>query len=178
MTDNSSGSLTIIIGPMFSGKTTELLRLINRAKRASKKCMVIKYIKDVRYGDEVVTHDLVEHQAGYKCNDLKTLNDKIADYDVIAIDEGSFIKNIELANSWADKGKKVYISALDADYKRNPFEEITRLTAKAEVVIKLTAICKCGNEASFTKRKTLEEEIEVIGGSDIYAAVCRKCYLT
>jgi len=173
---NNKGYITLIIGPMFSGKTTELIRLIKRATIAGKKCVVVKYDKDIRYGDELHTHDLVEYIASYKCNDLNQLQEIYKEYDVIAIDEGSFIKNINMVDEWANNGKIIYISALDADFNRNPFANITNLIAKTEVIIKLSAICKCGENASFTYRKNDNVNLEVIGGSEIYNALCRTCY--
>jgi thymidine kinase len=183
MNDNiKKGSITMIIGPMFSGKTSELIRLIKRAEIAKKRCLVLKYSKDLRYSNKVITHDLIDKDCILTSdlidiyNDFKSGELIFNDYDVIAIDEGSFIKNIELVNKWADYGKIIYIAALDSDYKRNPFQSIVNLVSTAENVIKLTAICTCGDEASFSKRIITDDNIELIGGKESYNSVCRGCY--
>jgi thymidine kinase len=173
---SNTGSITMIVGPMFSGKTTELIRLIRRSKIANKKCLIVKYAKDTRYSSEIMTHDFIEQEVCCRCNDLNDISDKVSAYDVIAIDEGSFIKNIHIVDNWANRGKIVYIAALDSDYQRESFIEISKLMSKSETIIKLTAICKCGNEAIFTDRVSEDEGLEVIGGAEKYRSLCRRCY--
>ncbi|APG58283.1 thymidine kinase [BeAn 58058 virus] len=175
------GYIKLILGPMFSGKTTELVRIVKRYKIANYNCCVIKYYNDNRYceGNIVKTHD------GNYINSISTLtlNDIIYEMnnvDVIGIDEGQFFTDIvEFSENMANKGKIVIVSALDATYKREPFGNILNLVPLAEKVIKLNAICKiCFKDAAFTKRLCKSTEIELIGGEDKYSSVCRKCYFT
>ncbi len=162
--------------------STELIRRIKRYEIAGKKCIVVKYAKDNRYSDklEIITHDLNESKLKsdiISCESLTEIEDKIKDVDIIGIDEGQFIKNLHLIDKWAtDYKKTIIVSALDADYLRKPFESITQLVPKSESVKKLKAVCKCGENASFTKRIIESIERELIGGSESYKAVCRNCY--
>ena len=98
--------------------------------------------------------------------------------DVIGIDEGQFFENIDVyCDLWANfHNKKIIIAALNGDYKRKMFENITELLPKCENITKLTSICKCGEEASFTHRKNKEQKQEIIGGKDIYEPLCRICF--
>ena len=178
----TAGSITLILGPMFSGKTSELLRYLNRARLAGKKCIVIKYTGDTRYDvEQISTHDHIKVDSHIICDDLNKINydTQIIEYDVICIDEASFIKNIHIVDDWANKGKKIYISALDANYLREPFPTITNLISKSENVVKLKAIFKCRNDAEFTNRKIVDtnnDKIEIIGGCELYESLCRVCF--
>lgn len=173
------GSISLILGPMFSGKTTELIRNIKRYSIANKKCIIYKHEMDNRYdNDKITTHDNVKWDA--KCyNNLLNLLEESMEYDIIGIDEGQFFPDIvAFSEKLASCGKIIIIAALDADYKRNPFGRILDLIPLSENIIKLKAICGyCKNDASFTKRLIFSEKIELIGGSEIYMAVCRTCYI-
>lgn len=169
------GKIEVIIGPMYSGKTTELMRRINRLKFTKKK------IIEVRYGDDLIdiTHDN-NQKRGKKIKLLSEVYNEVIDcgYNVIAIDEGQFILDlVEYCETFANKYNMiVLVAGLDCDYKRNPFQNICNLIAKAESVTKLTAICcLCGSEnGSFSHRIVNENKIELIG--TMYKACCRKCY--
>ena len=177
-------SITLITGPMFSGKTTELIRLIDRERIADRKCLVVKYIDDNRFDTEqVVTHSQYHYN---KCNiisikdfDQDILNDIMNKYQAIGIEEGQFFKNIDqVANTLANKGLNVYITAMDGTFKQELFGDIGKLFPLAENIIKLKAICmKCKkNDASFTVRiNSKSDELIVIGGSESYISVCRGC---
>ncbi|CAD5226166.1 unnamed protein product [Bursaphelenchus xylophilus] len=173
----SSGSIHLIVGPMFSGKTTELFRLSNRYSLAGKKVIVVKYARDTRYDDVMVcTHDLRKMDAisALKVNDVWS---KLIENDVIGIDEGQFFEDVvECAESLADMGKTVIIAALDGDFQRKPFPNIATLFPLAEKVDKVNAVCRCGDDASFTLRTVKCNQVEVIGGKEMYEAVCRNCY--
>ncbi len=177
-TDNSHGFIHLIIGPMFSGKTSMLIRLIERYDIAKKKVLMIKYEKDTRYSNQcrVITHNQLTYQA---CT-VVTLNNVLLwnNYDVIGIDEGQFFSDVvKYVEGWANSGKIVIVAGLDATFERKPFTNMIQLIPKAETVTKLTAVCMdCFSEASFTKRISDEKEVQVIGGEDKYKAVCRKCY--
>jgi thymidine kinase len=171
------GWIELILGPMFSGKTTELMRRIRRLKVARKRCLIIKYHKDIRYSlEKACTHDGAEIDA-VSANNLSEIETE--DYDVIGIDEGQFFKDIvPFCDKQANIGKIVIVSALDGTFQRKPFGFILELIPMAERVTKLTAVCvRCGFEAAFSKRLGNETEVEVIGGSEKYEARCRKCYL-
>ncbi|XP_054712789.1 thymidine kinase, cytosolic-like [Uloborus diversus] len=174
----SKGQIQVIFGPMFSGKTTELIRRLRRYQIAKHECLVIKYANDMRYDSiNVATHDrqMIPAVAATTLTDLK--NEAEA-YSVIGVDEGQFFPDtVSFAEEMANKGKIVIVAALDATFQRKSFGDILQLVPLAENVIKLTAVCKlCFEEASFTKRIGCETKIEVIGGIDKYMAVCRKCY--
>jgi len=182
-------SIKLIIGPMFSGKTTELLRRLKRHKLSHKKVLIVKYSKDERYSKtEICTHDNIKHDKSYDVINTNDLNE-VADYlqqqmedynpiDVIGIDEGQFFDDINIfCDLWTNyHNKKIIISALNGDYKRKMFNNLVTLIPICEDITKLTSICRCGQEASFTHRKIKGEEQEIIGGKDIYKPLCRNCF--
>ncbi|XP_055337471.1 thymidine kinase, cytosolic-like isoform X2 [Paramacrobiotus metropolitanus] len=174
----SRGSIQLIFGPMFSGKTTELLRRINRYKIAKYKVLLLKYAKDVRYEENCVsTHDRHAVPARNAVM-LKECTEECYAYDVIGIDEGQFFPDIlEFAEHLANCGKTIIVAALDGTFQRGPFGDIVHLVPKAENIVKLSAVCIiCNSDAAFTRRYSAETAVELIGGSDKYMAVCRECY--
>lgn len=177
-----SGNIHLIIGPMFSGKTTELLRIYNRYRIANKKCVLIKYKNDNRYSNDhkVVTHNHKWHDAQFSCTNLSEIfkNTHIINADVICIDEIQFFQDSDvICDMWANNGKLVIVSGLNGDYNREPFDVISKLIPKIENITYLTAICKqSGNNAHFTNRKTRDKDKLLIGGEETYNAVCRKKY--
>ncbi|EGR34057.1 thymidine kinase, putative, partial [Ichthyophthirius multifiliis] len=180
------GQIQLIYGPMFSGKTSELLRIVKRYSYAKKKCLVVNYIKDNRYTEStsICTHDKItlDNNNSYiqtqKCLKLQEIMEKYEMFDVIAIDEGQFFQDIdEKCDFFANNGKIVLVAALDATFQRKPFNNILNLVCISESVTKLTAVCvSCGGNASFTKRKIKCDQIELIGSSEIYEPVCRTCF--
>lgn len=175
-----SGKIEVIIGPMFSSKSSTLLARIRRHEIAGRSCIVIKYIKDTRYDEKhLTTHDLIKHPA-LPADDLSELDNVVAEYDCIGIDEGQFFKNLAAScDKWANNGKIVIVSGLDSTFARKPFGEMPALMAIAEKIDKLSAVCQtCGQDAAYSKRKVESEEVELIGGADKYVASCRKCYFT
>ena len=169
-----------IFGPMFAGKTSELMRKIKRHQLAQKKCLVINYHADSRYTSEskVISHDKISIDA-IKVKSLSDITSKQTDLvEVIGIDEGQFFPDlIEKSETWANSGKIVIIAALDCTYQKKPFNNVTDLLAISEKVTKLSAVCMdCGKDAAFTKRITDEGQIELIGGLDKYKPVCRRCF--
>lgn len=174
----TGGRIELIIGPMFSSKSTSLIARIRRHEIAGRKCIVFKYIHDVRYDEEqLATHDKVKHPA-IPADDLKKVAHMVKGYDCVGIDEGQFFKNlVKYCDKWANSGKIVIVSGLDSTFQRKPFGDILQLIPIAEKIEKLTAVCqKCGEDASFSKRTIKSDEVELIGGSDKYIAVCRTCY--
>jgi thymidine kinase len=168
--------ITLIWGPMWGGKTSEMFRLIRRHKVAEQRVVIYKYAKDTRYSELACSHDGVTHDA----ISVSTFDGKDVPQNVhaIGIDEGQFISGVaDFAERCANAGIYVYISALNSTFERNPFDNIMPLAAKAERIITLTAVChSCKKDAHFTKRLSDSKELEVIGGKDDYVAVCRKCY--
>ncbi|KAK3090711.1 hypothetical protein FSP39_013954 [Pinctada imbricata] len=168
----------LIFGPMFSGKTTELMRRMKRYQIANYKCLVIKYSKDDRYDKSgIATHDRQTLPA-LPADQLSDIALEAENYEVVGIDEGQFFPDVvQFADEMAEKGKIVIVAALDGTFQKKGFGDILNLVPLAESVIKLTAVCmNCNSEGSFTKRKGSETAIEVIGGADKYLAVCRLCF--
>lgn len=179
---NHDGSIEVIFGPMFSSKTSTLLKRYRKYKLMNKKCILIKYCDDTRYDKTgISTHDLNVQQndvvqAKYKLFELKEECEKA---DMIGIDEGQFYTDIvEFCEYFANLGKIIVVSALDGNYLREPFNDILRLVPISEKIKKKSAICSVckNNYASFTMKKIDDNNIELIGGEDIYSPVCRNCY--
>ncbi|KAJ6253712.1 thymidine kinase [Anaeramoeba flamelloides] len=171
------GQIQLILGPMFGGKSSELIRRARKYSIANKKCTVIKFARDTRYSvDKCSTHDKVMMDAVPCTGKLSEVEDKVKDYDVIGIDEGQFFEDIvEFSEHMANLGKVVIIAALDGTFERKPFGRVLELVAKAEQVIKLNAVCMLTyKDAAFSKRISQEKEVQVIGGSDKYVAVSRE----
>lgn len=173
--------LTLITGPMFSGKTTELNRQAKRFKLKKKRVLMIKYSKDDRYSKtKIVTHDNVEIKfptlLAKDLNDIKL--DDIKDYDVLALDEGQFLGNVASFAHEQAKTKIVLVAALNSDFNQNPFPNVSELVSKCGEIVKLNAVCSCGNDATFSKLLVQPQttNIEQIGGAEMYAPVCRSCY--
>lgn len=172
--------IKLITGPMMAGKTTELLRLLIRAKIAGKKTILIRPEIDTR---GFLTHD--KKEAEETLIEEKFLREikaeELTEYDVIGIDEGQFFgQNLaEEANKLADQGKTIIISALNATSERTAFDNIQALIPHAEEIIKLNAICiDCGSEYatySYYTAGRKKDKIKV-GGSSDYIALCRHCY--
>lgn len=174
----SCGEIQVIFGPMFSGKSTELIRRVKRYQIAKYRCLLVRYAKDVRYSTTAVaTHDRQQLPA-VSAEVLSSLNNAADGVNVIGIDEGQFFPDcVEFAERMANAGKIVIVAALDGTFQRVGFGDILRLIPLAESVVKLKAVCMaCFSDASFTKRTTLEKELELIGGEDKYMAVCRSCH--
>lgn len=171
----STGRLEIILGPMFSGKTTELIRRTNRAKSVGKKVLCVNSQKDTRCAKEVQTHDATRLSA-LKVTDLSDILEYIEEYDIITIDEFQFFNNpIPIVENLLDQGKMVIISGLDGDFRQKRFGDILELVPQADRVDKLHALCyRCGGDAPFTKRIISDSVQELIGASESYKACCRK----
>ena len=175
------GHIQVIFGPMFSGKTSELLRRIRRYQVRKDSCLLLK-TRDERYGndfDRIITHDKFSAVEALGCERLYEHLEAALAADIVGVDEGQFFPDvIEFAEELANKGKVVIIACLDSDYRRDPFGSICGLVAKAESVTKLSSICiTCKGEGSFTARVTPETDIKVIGGRNKYRPVCRTCYM-
>lgn len=172
------GRVELILGPMFSGKTTELMRRIKRHTVAQRSCMLVKYAQDNRYSvEEAATHDKHTFPAT-PTESLYSIIDLALEFDCIGIDEGQFFPDLSVfCEDMANRGKTVIVAALDGTFQRKPFEDVMQLVPLAEDVSKLSAVCmSCHKDAAFSKRLGTEKEVQVIGGADKYIAVCRECY--
>jgi len=172
--------LVVIYGPMFSGKSTELLRRVRRYGIAfgSNNILCVKARKDNRYSiTSISTHDQASIKA-VSCVKLNDLDDW-QNYNVIAIDEGQFFDDIvPFTKMLLECGKKVIVSGLDGDFQMKPFKNnILDLIPLANESYKLNAVCMiCKEDAPFTKRTTANTQQEVVGGDKMYMATCRKCH--
>lgn len=171
-------SIILVTGPMFSGKSTEMFRRINRAGYAGERTVIYKYSKDTRYDGECIasSHDQIKMEA-IPITDFCDVD--IPDVEVIGIDEGQFIEGVaEFASKAANAGKTVIIAALDSDFKMQGFVRTLEIIPIAEKILKLRAVCfGCRGDASFTKRiDSTNQVLEDIGGVDKYVASCRKCF--
>jgi thymidine kinase len=171
------GELHLIVGCMFSGKTTALLQIAKRLKSIGQSVKLINYAEDTRYSNtDVTTHD--KHSCNIESHfttDLDSLD--VKDYSVICINEAQFFTGLKkFCIDLINKSKVVYVSGLDGDFKQRPFGEILELIPLCDTITRLHAfckICKNGNFAYFTKRITDSQEQKLIG-TDEYIPVCRK----
>ncbi len=181
------GYIEVIVGPMYSGKSEELIRRIKRAKIAKQNVLVFKPIIDDRYSKTcVVSHTGIKEEAICIQNPEEILNYVKDTTDVVAIDEVQFFdeKVVDVCKKLADKGKRVICAGLDMDFRGEPFGPIPRLLAIAEFVDKIQAICVvCGNPATRTQRlingkpAKYSDPIILVGATEAYEARCRKCHI-
>jgi thymidine kinase len=176
----NTGWIEVIVGCMFSGKTEELIRRIRRAQIAKQNVAIFKPGIDDRYSaDHIVSHSEVK-LLSTAVNSSAEILKLAADAQVVGIDEGQFFDMgiIEVAETLANKGKRVIIAGLDQDYRGKPFEPMPQLLAIAEYITKTLAICVvCGNPADRTQRIGASNERVLVGAKDAYEARCRSCYL-
>lgn len=174
------GWIEVICGPMFSGKSEELMRRLRRAMIARKRVQVFKPMIDVRYSEnEIVSHGDIRMKSevvGGAAEILPALNWRT---QVVGIDEANFMGPalIEVSNQLADSGKQVIVAGLDTDYLGRPFTPVPELLAHAESITKTLAICmRCGNPAKHTQRLVESEDLIVVGAAGMYEARCRRCF--
>ncbi len=181
--DCRSGSIEVICGSMFSGKTEELIRRLRRAQIARQKIQVFKPAIDLRYTDKAIaSHNGLQENAIPVNDSAELLAHLDATADVIAIDEVQFFDTaiVGVCNTLADQGKRVICAGLDMDFRGVPFGPIPQLLAIAERVEKLQAICVvCGAAASRTQRLIAgqpaysDDPVVLVGASEVYEARCR-----
>lgn len=180
------GSLTVICGSMFSGKTEELIRLVRRAMHARKRVQVFKSAVDTRCDTTVIrTHDGMTFRA-VAVSDTRTLESLLdPDVQIVGIEEVQFLDEaiVGLCQRLADRGIQVIAAGLDQDFRGLPFTFMPQLMALADNVMKLHAICKvCGEEASRTQRLVdgrpagWDEPTILVGADESYEARCRRCH--
>ena len=174
-----AGSIEVICGSMFSGKTEELIRRLKRAKFAKQNVQIFKPCIDVRYSeDEVVSHDSHSIDSTPISSPAKML--EIAqDVQVVGIDEAQFFDEsiVDVVQTLANRGVRVIIAGLDTDFLGKPFGPMPALMAVAEDIQKVHAICvRCGSPANHSHRLSQSSELVVLGETDIYEPLCRHCY--
>ncbi len=174
------GWVEVISGPMFSGKSEELIRKVTRYNLARVPTQIFKPALDIRYAvGEVVSHSRLSI-AAEPVEDSETLLKAVEDRTVVVgIDEGQFFDNglVDVVTRLAAAGKKVIVAGLDMDYLGRPFEPIPSLMLKAEYVTRTLAVChRCGGPGLFTQRVVESDELVVLGATDTYEARCRRCY--
>ena len=178
------GRIEVVCGPMFAGKTEELLRRVRRAEVAGRRVVVINHALDIRHGtDRVASHAGLDYPsvAARSADDVERAVPDAT--DIVAIDEAHFFGSdlIPVATRLADRGMTVIVAGLDVTFEGDPFEPLPSLMALAERVDKLTAICAvCGEEAVFhvrvsaTSASPTDPVAEHVGGLDKYQARCRR----
>ena len=179
------GSIIIILGPMFSSKTTSLIHLCQKWQSISDNILCINHSTDNRYGDKedntyLYSHDLLK----VNCQQASILSDidieLVKKADIILINEGQFFADlIDVCILWSETyHKKIVVCGLDGDFERKPFGKLLELIPLCDSVEKLTALCplcKDGTQALFTCRLTNEKD-QIVIGSDNYMALCKKHY--
>jgi len=174
------GSVEVIAGSMFSGKTEELIRRVRRAMYAGLRVEIFKPSLDTRYSEtRVVSHD-EKSIVSTPVESASSILLLAAGVEVVGIDEAQFFDNTlpEVCSGLADSGTRVIVAGLDMDFAGNPFGPIPALMAMAEYVTKVHAICvRCGNLAHYSHRKIEDDKVVVLGEKDIYEPLCRSCYL-
>jgi thymidine kinase len=199
MSQNSSAYLEIILGSMFSGKSSALVEVYKKCNFCKINVVVLNHSIDNRYDDELMsTHDKVkipcikaerlmdvyiEHLNMESNEEIPRIKDKykVGISEVILINEGQFFPDLEeFVRLMLARGKKIYVCGLDGDFERKKFGQLLDLIPLCDKVTKLTSlcsICKDGTPGIFSKRSTNEKEQTVVGSTN-YIPVCRSCYET
>ena len=177
--ETGEGKIELIIGPMFSGKSTRLIELMRKYVYKAKKTIMVKFFADQRYTEksEVVTHDLIKYDS-INCKILRDSFDTLKQYDVIGIDEGQFFEDlVEVCEELALMGKIVLIAALNGDFRMEPFPVIQRIISKSDKIKLLKAYCfNCHKDAKFSLRIVQSNETVLIGAGEAYKPACRECH--
>jgi thymidine kinase len=177
---HNTGWIEVICGPMFSGKSEELIRRLRRAMIARKRVQVFKPVLDNRYS----AHEIVSHaDSRLAATVVESARAALEQLDwrtqVVGFDESNFfgLDLIDVAQRLADSGKQVIIGGLDTDYLGRPFSPMPELLAVAESITKMLAVCmRCGNPAKHTQRLVESGDLIVVGASGMYEARCRRCF--
>ena len=179
-TEQEDGKIELILGPMFSGKSTRLIEIIRKSVYQAKKSIMVKFFADKRYSEksEVVTHDLIKYDS-IDCKQLRDSFDKLKNYDVIGIDEGQFFPDlVEVCEELALLKKTVIVAALNGDFRMEPFPVIARLISKSDKIKLLKAYCfHCHKDAKFSLRIVQSNETVLIGAGEAYKPACRECHV-
>lgn len=177
---NKRGSVEVIAGSMFSGKTEELIRRLKRARIAGLRVEIFKPSLDKRYSDDcVVSHD----ERSISSTPVETASMILlltGDVDVVGVDEAQFFDAgiVEVCRVLADRGIRVVVAGLDMDFAGKPFGPMPEIMATAEYVTKVHAICvECGNLANYSFRLADDDRLVMLGEKELYRPLCRNCYV-
>ena len=180
------GWVELIVGPMFSGKSEELIRRVTRAIIAKQRVQAFKHAIDDRYAAlAVASHAGRTLEAQPVASAAQLLEAVEPDTQVVAVDEAQFLDDgvVEVVERLADAGKRVIVAGLDLDFRGEPFGPMPQLIARAEVVEKLTAICRCGLAATRTQRLIqgkpahFDDPTVLVGAAESYEPRCRSCHV-
>lgn len=178
-TEGKRGSIEVITGSMFSGKTEELIRRLRRAQFAGLRVEIFKPSLDKRYSEtRVVSHD-DKSIVSTPVDNASAILLLAGDVDVIGIDEAQFFDSsiVEVCNQLADNGIRIVIAGLDMDFMGKPFGPMPALISVAEYVTKVHAICmRCGNLANYSFRKSDDAQVVLLGEKNLYEPLCRNCF--
>jgi len=184
---SNNGSIEIIVGPMYAGKSEELIRRVNRSKIANLKVLSFKPEIDSRYS---IQHITSHNGKQLECIPVSSAREVLQyidteEFDVLAIDEVQFLGEdiVSVCQKAASMGKRVICSGLDMDFRGEPFQVVPNLMAIAEYITKLTAVCmKCKMPATRTQRivngqpAKYDDPIIMVGAKESYEARCRACH--
>jgi thymidine kinase len=177
---HNMGWIEVIVGPMFSGKSEELIRRLRRAEIGKQRVQIFKPVIDQRYAKNgIVSHSGLEIASELVATGSDILAQVAPRTEVVGVDEAQFLGEsvVDACVKLADLGKRVIVSGLDTDFMGRPFEPMPRMLAVAEEITKLLAICmQCGNPAVHTQRLVASEELIVVGAGGMYEARCRRCF--
>lgn len=180
VTKGNIGWIEVICGPMFSGKSEELIRRLRRAEIARQRVQIFKPAIDQRYSqDQIVSHSDLRIRSEAVANAADLLARVDVRTEVVGVDEGQFLgmELVDVATRLADMGKRVLIAGLDTDYLGRPFHPMPELLAVADEIAKTLAICmQCGNPAKHTQRLVASSDLIVVGAEGMYEARCRRCF--
>lgn len=174
------GWIEVVCGPMFSGKSEELIRRLRRAEIARQRVQIFKPIIDDRYSnDHIVSHSDLKIRSELVRTAPELASKVDPRTEIIGIDEAQFLgmELVEAVTRLADMGKRIIIAGLDTDYLGRPFHPMPEMLAIAEEITKTLAICmQCGNPAKHTQRLVASEDLIVVGAAGMYEARCRRCF--
>lgn len=175
----ATGSIEVICGSMFSGKTEELIRRLRRAEIARQRVAIFKPAIDMRFDNNHIVSHSEQKLRSEAVRSAREILERVVEAQVVGIDEGQFFDEelVEVCNLLAESGRRVIVAGLDMDYRGKPFEPMPQLMAIAEQVTKTQAICmKCGETANYTQRLTAARDRVVVGAKEMYEARCRACF--
>jgi thymidine kinase len=174
------GWIEVVCGPMFSGKSEELIRRLRRSRIARKRVQVFKPTIDDRYSvDEIVSHGDQRMKSEVVSSAKEILGKLDWRSQVVGVDESNFFGPdlVGVATQLADAGKQVIVAGLDTDFMGRPFPPMPELLCLAESITKTLAICvRCGNPAKHTQRLVESSDLIVVGAAGMYEARCRRCF--
>ena len=180
LTPINTGWIEVICGPMFSGKTEELIRRLVRAQIAKQKVAIFKPSIDHRFAEDFIVSHNNRKIKSIQVKNTDTIMNHKEKADVFGIDEAQFfdISIVDVCRILANTGKRVVVAGLEKDYLANSFGPMPQIMVDAEYITKVNAICmNCGDPANFSHRISPEEKQVVVGETDKYEALCRRCYI-